>query len=207
MLLCDIGNTSYHFFDGKHHLKKDVMSFTPQSVEEKVYFISVNAAVKSKLQYLDNWIDLAAFVDRTPYYETMGIDRIFAAEAVKEGIIIDAGSAVTVDIVKNGNFMGGFISPGIAAMQKTYENISPALAYSFNFECDLDIMPKNSQDAITYGYLKTLYCEVMSHKLPIILTGGDAVQFKKIFQDAEIDENLIFRTMKKIIKENEDKLC
>ena len=207
MFLCDIGNTSYHFLDENGSYKERVEDFSPESISQKVYFISVNAAVSQKLHSLDNWIDLAAFVDKSQYYTTMGIDRIVACAAVENAIIVDAGSAVTVDVIKNRSFVGGFIYPGIAAMQKTYENISPALAYSFNFECDFDIMPKNSQDAISYGYLKTLHCEVMSHNLPIVLTGGDAVKFKYIFQDARIDENLIFNSMKKIIKENEDNLC
>jgi len=207
MLLCDIGNTSYHFFDGDREYKKDVKTFDPSSVEEKIYFICVNNNLHVKLKSLQNWIDLSLLIDKSEYYSTMGIDRIFAMQSVLDGVIIDAGSAVTVDVVKNGKFMGGFIYPGRDAMQKTYTNISPALSYSFNFECDLDIMPKNSQDAISYGYLKTLYCEVMSHNLPIILTGGDALEFKKIFTNAKIDTALIFNSMKNIIKENEDELC
>jgi len=207
MLLCDIGNTSYHFLDENKEYKQDVKIFDPSFVKDTVYYISVNKALHVKLKSLQNWVDLSAFIDKNKYYETMGIDRIFAVESVYDAIIIDAGSAVTVDVVKNGAFMGGFIYPGIQAMQKTYKNISPALSYSFNFECDLDIMPKNSQDALSYGYLKTLYCEVMSHNLPVILTGGDALEFQKIFKDAKIDTRLIFNSMKKILQENEDKLC
>ena len=207
MLLCDIGNTSYHFFNGEKTFKKDVKSFSPKTITQPVYYISVNAVVNKELTGLKNWIDLAAFVDNCLYYKSMGIDRIVALSSISNGVVVDAGSAVTVDVVRESKFCGGFIYPGIRAMQKTYENISPALAYSFNFECDLDIMPKNSQDAISYGYLKGLYCEVVSHKLPIILTGGDAERFKEIFKDAKIDEKLIFNSMKKIIKENEDRLC
>jgi len=207
MLLCDIGNSSYHFLDEQEEYKQNISSFDPASIKKRVYYISVNASLHAKLQSLSNWIDLSNYIDRDKYYKTMGIDRIFAVESIANGVVIDAGSAVTVDVVKNNKFIGGFIYPGIQAMQKTYENISPALAYSFNFECDFDIMPKNSQDAISYGYLKTLYCEVISHKLPIILTGGDALEFKKIFPDAKIDTALIFHTMKKIIQQNEDILC
>ena len=200
MILCDVGNTSYHFLDGDVSYKKDVKNFDPKSVKERVCFISVNAGVKEALKELTNWIDLSDFVDKNQYYETMGVDRIFAVEAVLNAIIVDAGSAITVDVVQNGKFMGGFIYPGVNAMSATYANISPALAYSFNFECDLDIMPKNSQDAISYGFLKPLHCEVTSRNLPIILTGGDARKFKKIFKEAKVDETLIFSGMKKIIK-------
>jgi len=205
MLLCDIGNTSYHFLEDDKEYKKNVISFNPKEITQVVYFICVNASVRKKLESLDNWIDLSAYIKTEKYYETMGVDRIFAIEAVKSCIIVDAGSAITVDVVKEGVFEGGFIYPGKRAMEQTYEKISPALAYSFNFDLDLDIMPKNSQDAISYGFLKTLYSEVSSHNLPVVLTGGDAQEFKKIFKNAQLDEQLIFKGMKKIIKEA--KLC
>jgi type III pantothenate kinase len=201
MLLCDIGNTSFHFLEDEKEYKKSVKSLDVTSVKQKVYYISVNASAITQLEDLDNWVNLAAYINKENYYETMGIDRIFALESVFDGIVIDAGSAITVDSVKNGVFMGGFIYPGKRAMEQTYEKISPALAYSFNFDLDLDIMPKNSQDAISYGFLKTLYKEVTSHNLPIILTGGDADEFKKVFKDAKVEKHLIFNGMKKIIKE------
>lgn len=207
MLLCDIGNTSFHFFDGKEEYKKDVDSFESSAITEDVFYICVNPQLKEVLKLLKNWIDISQYIDMSKYYSTMGVDRVFACEAISEGIIIDAGSAVTVDIVKNGVYQGGFIYPGIKAMSQTYKNISSALDYSFNFECDLDIMPKNSQDSISYGYLKTLYGEVMSHNMQIFLTGGDAKEFAKIFPDAEIDERLIFSGMKKIINNTKELTC
>ncbi|MFA6196491.1 MAG: type III pantothenate kinase [Sulfurimonas sp.] len=200
MLLCDIGNTSYHFLDALSDYKKEVSSFNPSSVKEKVFYICVNPHAKKILKELENWIDLSRHVEMKNYYKTMGIDRIVACGTVVNGIIIDAGSAITVDVIKDGVFQGGFIYAGLRAMQQTYKNISPVLDYSFNFELDLDKMPKNSQDAISYGYLKTLYCEVMSHKMDIFLTGGDAKEFAKIFPHATIDEKLIFKGMKKIMK-------
>lgn len=199
MILCDIGNTSYHFLEDERDDKESVTAFDPSSIKEKVYYISVNAAVNEVLKTLDNWINLQDKVNITNYYDTMGVDRIFACEAISNGIIIDAGSAITVDVVKDGLFQGGFIYPGVNAMAKTYENISPALAYPFNFDLDLNNLPKNSTDAISYGFLKTLHVEVMSHNMEIFLTGGDAKKLSSIFEDAKIDETLIFSGMKKII--------
>ena len=205
MLLCDVGNTTYHFLDDEKDYKFCVKDFKPDTIKEKVFYICVNLDVKIKLQNLDNWIDLSKFVNIKNYYETMGIDRIFACESVENKVVIDIGSAITVDIVKNSTFEGGFIYPGINAMQKTYENISPALSYSFNFELNLDKMPKNSVDAISYGYLKTLYVEVMSYNMEIVLTGGDASKFALIFRDAKVDNQLVFNGMKKII--NKANIC
>jgi len=205
MLLCDIGNTSYHFYDGVHEKKEDAASFDPRTVKEKVYYICVNGAVLQKLSPLANWVNLERHVDRSRYYETMGIDRIMACEAIKNGIVIDAGSAITVDKVQEGVFAGGFIYPGVRAMEQTYKNISSALDYSFNYKVDLDKMPKNSQDAISYGYLKPLQAEVLSHNTELILTGGDARKLACVFPRATIDELLLFGGMQKIIQRA--KLC
>jgi len=200
MILCDIGNTSYHFLDSEDSYKKNVMRFNPATIEEKVFYICVNPKINKTLESLINWIDISKYIDMKNYYKTMGIDRIIACEAINNGVIVDAGSAITVDVVKNGVFEGGFIYPGKKAMAICYKNISSVLDYDFNFSIDLAKLPKNSQDAISYGYLKNIYSEVNSYDLPIYLTGGDSKEFSKLFLSAKIDEMLIFKGMKKIIK-------
>ena len=202
MLLCDIGNTSYHFYDGSIEYKKNVEDFKPQTITQKIYYISVNSSVNRKLSSLKNWIDLGLYLDRSAYYETMGIDRVVACEVVNNGVIVDAGSAITVDVMRDGVFEGGFIYPGVNAMQKTYKTISPALDYEFNFSLDTKTLAKNSQDAISYGFLKLLYSEVLSHNLPIILTGGDGDKLQTLFDSATLNRHLLFHAMQKIIEKN-----
>ncbi len=199
MLLCDIGNTSLHFFDGSKGYKEDVESFDIFTYKQKVYYINVNPNLHVNLEKASNWIDLKQFIDFTKYYETMGIDRIMACEAVNEGIIIDAGSAITVDVMNSGSYEGGFIYPGVDMMQESYKKISTRLDYPFNFELNLDKMPKNSQDSISYGFLRLLYSEVMRHDKPIFLTGGNTTQLSQVFKNAHVDEMLIFRGMKTVI--------
>ena len=200
MFLCDIGNSSYHFYKDNKTFKKNIKNFDPSTIQEKIYYISVNNQVDISLKKLKNWISLENFVDRSKYYQTMGIDRIVACEVIEHGIVIDAGSAITVDKVQNGVYQGGFIYPGVYAMSQCYKNISPALAYPFHYGLNFDIMPKNSQDAISYGYLKTLYSEVISHQMPLYLTGGDAKLLADIFSDALVDELLLFKGMQKILQ-------
>ncbi|MDD2652533.1 MAG: type III pantothenate kinase [Sulfurimonas sp.] len=200
MLLCDIGNTTYHFLDGEKSYKEDAKLFNPFLVKERVFYICVNAEVRERIEPLENWVDLSLYIERKKYYETMGIDRIIACEAIAHGVVVDAGSAITVDVVREGVFEGGFIYAGVKAMQDCYKNISAALEYSFNFELDLDRMPKNSRDAISYGYLKPFCTEVLSYGMPIYLTGGDAKLFDKLFVDAYVDETLLFKGMTNIMK-------
>ncbi len=202
MLLCDIGNTSLHFFDGENDYKIDVKSFDSSSVQEEVFYICVNPQLKEVLKLLKNWIDLSLHVEMSKYYETMGIDRIMACEAVSDAIVVDAGSAITVDVVKNNVYEGGFIYPGVLAMEKTYKDISSALDYKFNLDVNLDKLAKNSQDSVSYGFLKTLQSEVSSHNMHVILTGGDAKKILSIFPEATLDERLIFKGMNKIYNKN-----
>ena len=202
MLLCDIGNTSYHFLDGTKDYKEDCESFNPSLVKENVYYICVNQKVSELLETLSNWIDLAEYIDMKNYYETMGVDRIVAISGKSNVVIVDAGSAITVDVIRDDIFEGGFIFPGLSAMMETYKRVSPALDYKLNLNVDLEKLPKNSQDAISYGILKTLSCEVYSYGLEILLTGGDAENLIKVFPEAHIDNMLIFKGMKNIIEKN-----
>ena len=200
MLLCDIGNSSYHFYDGVKEEKYFIEDFKPSEFKERVFYICVNPHVKTKLELLDNWIDLSLDVAMQNYYPTMGIDRVIACEAISDGVVVDAGSAITVDIVKDGVFMGGWIALGLHQLQKSYSEISSKLSYQFNYNLNFDIMPKNSQDAITYGALKPLCSEILSYGLPITLTGGDATKLAPFLEGAIVDELLLFKGMKKIIQ-------
>ncbi len=199
ILLCDIGNTSLHFFDGKHTCRMSVEHFDTTVPQAKVYYINVNPELEAKLQERSNWINIKPYVETAKYYESMGIDRMMVCEAVDHGIIIDAGSAITVDIMDHKTYCGGFIYPGVSAMQQSYANISSRLNDSFNFELDLDKMPKNTKDSISYGFLRPLYTEVMRHNKPVIITGGDAARLHRLFKSARVDELLVFKGMKQMI--------
>lgn len=200
MLLCDIGNTSVHFYDGRKNTKYLCNSFDFTSVTQEVYYINVHPECESQLQTLANWHDLRDLILWDNYYETMGIDRVVCCEAIDDGIVIDAGSAITVDIVKKGKFEGGFIYPGVKNMQETFARLSSRLDLSFNLELDLDKMPKNSTDAISYGFLRTLKSEVERHSGIIYLTGGDANALAFLFANVVVKENLIFEGMIKILE-------
>lgn len=207
MLLCDIGNTSYHFYDtvSQREWKEAAAGFAPSQIASRVYYVNVNSAVQPSLDKLSNWVDLRKYVAWEHYYDTMGIDRIMACEALTEGVIVDAGSAITVDVVRSGRFEGGFITPGLGALRSAYRSISPKLDSSFNFDMQLDKMPKNTTDAITYGVLGLLAQKVHSFALPVYLTGGDAPTLHPLFKTARLEPLLLFSGMQKIIQKA--KLC
>ena len=205
MILCDIGNTTIDWEIYGEYSKQSVEDFDPFLFTEMIYFVCVNSKVLPRICELKNWIDIARHIEWKKYYPTMGIDRIMVCEAISHGVIVDAGSAVTVDVMCHGDYEGGFIALGLRSVQEAYAKLSPALAWSFNFEVDLTIMAKNTPDAITIGYLAPLIEKIKSLGSPIIVTGGDSKVFSSFLDDAIMDNHLVFKGMRKLIEKGQ--LC
>ncbi|MGA9047135.1 type III pantothenate kinase [Sulfuricurvum sp.] len=200
MIYCDIGNTSVDLFCEGNRTKLSVDLFDPAALQGEIYFVSVNGVFNERIKTFSHWHDLRELIDWKKYYPTMGIDRIMVCEAIEEGVIVDAGSAITVDVMSGGVYQGGFIALGVRAAQEAYARLSPALDVSFNFEVDLTIMAKNTPDALTVGFLAPLIHKIESLGKPIYLTGGDARLLSCFLTEAIVEEDLIFRGMKKLIE-------
>ena len=198
-LLCDIGNTNFSFSNGK---SISVEHFDISSLDEKVFYISVNHYWEERLETEVNWINLRSYVDFSKYYESMGIDRIMCCEAVENAIVVDAGSAITVDMIRDAKHVGGYIYPGFTALAKCFKDISPRLEVSFNFDLDLATMPRNTEDALSYGAIAPLVSHIssLSNFLPVLLTGGDAERLLPLIPHSVIDHELVFKGMRKIIQ-------
>jgi len=123
----------------------------------------------------------------------VGIDRLLAAFAAtgKYGdspmMIVDAGSAITVDVVQDRIFHGGAILPGLVVQSETYPKISeklPLVPIPDLFSTVRPVYPgRNTKEAIrngiywgTIGAIRQFYEMVFSNKqdVRLILTGGDA---------------------------------
>ncbi|MBV5321476.1 MAG: type III pantothenate kinase [Sulfuricurvum sp.] len=200
MILCDIGNTSVDLFINGKRTKLCVENFDPATFEDDVYYASVNASINEGIRERTNWYDVRVFIDWDKYYPTMGVDRIMVCEAVEEGVIVDAGSAITVDVMHGGNYQGGFIALGLRTAQEAYSRLSPALDVSFNFEVDLAKIAKNTPDAITVGFLAPLIEKIERLGKPLYLTGGDGRLLSHFLSEAVVAEDLIFTGMKKLIE-------
>ena len=208
MILCDIGNTTYHFKDGK----KDFRIFLDDDIpkfNKKIYFISVNDKATAKLlKRYPQSINLKDIVTFTTTYKGIGVDRIIACSGVKNGIIIDVGSAITIDIMKNGNHLGGFILPGFRALRKIYPQISKKLKFNFEKNINLDKIPLDTTTAINYSIYSMIIEPILKiekkYKINIFITGGDGKLLLPYLKKYKVkyNKNLIFKNMKKIIKEN-----
>jgi len=200
MILCDVGNTYFHF-------NKDGRIFDEVSCslkKEKIYFISVNEKkTKELLKKNPKSVDLSKFVKFNTSYQGLGIDRIMACKTIEDGVVVDAGSAITIDIMAQGLHLGGYILPGIKAINDSYKNISEKLDKPFNFNVDTKVLPINTSEAISYGGIGMVisFIETVAKNQKIYFTGGDGSYLERYFDNSIYIKDLVFRGMKKTIQD------
>ncbi len=197
MVLYDSGNTNIkRYEDGRVTYVDDF------DVHESFYYVNVNPKIKD----FKNGIDLAPYFKFQTDYKGMGIDRIAACYSIEDGVIVDAGSAITVDIMTSGFHSGGFIMPGIGAYKESFANISTALIFNIDKDINLKILPQNTHEALNFATFKAPYLMIkeVAIKKKIYFCGGDGIFFSHFFKNSVYEKNLVFEGMKKVIKE---KLC
>ena len=153
--------------------------------------------------------------------ETLGKDRLAAAVGANELfpdqnlLVIDAGTAITYDLVSEKNqFIGGNISPGLEMRFKALNHFTgklPLVTYSDDFEQ----IGRNTTDAIRAGVQNGLLYEMAQNidyfnrnyqNLHIIMTGGDSIFFdKKLNYSIFVHLNLTLIGLNRILEHNAKK--
>ncbi|MBL3520466.1 MULTISPECIES: type III pantothenate kinase [Arcobacteraceae] len=204
MILCDIGNTTFHFLiDGKH--KKYFLDEKIPKFKDNIFYISVNEkATKKLIKKNPQAKNLSNIIKFDTTYKGMGIDRIVASIYQENTIVVDAGSAITVDIIENKIHKGGFILLGVHNFLKSYEKISKKLKVNFEKNINLDKIPLQTKDAILYALMKSIILPIKEVSLNknIIFTGGDGEFLSQFFENSQYKKDLIFENMKRIIDAN-----
>jgi len=207
ILLADIGNTHFHIYDGQkveHLTYEDAIEKYSQS---KLCYICVKHQLSDEIAGIKNWKNISSLMSIEGEYETMGVDRKALCLSHASGIFIDAGSAITVDVVKNGIYTGGYIFPGIKAMIKTYKEISPVLDSELDTKIELHRLPLTTKEQISYGIIASIKVLIEKHSesKTLYFTGGDGKFLSTFFDDVIYDDTLVFRGMLKAIKDK--KIC
>lgn len=123
--------------------------------------------------------------------ERLGVDRwlgvLAGYKAFGACFVVDCGSAITMDAVEEGGrHLGGYIAPGIRLMKESLK------LGTRNVPVDPDETPQGlmtpgstTHEAVSHGiYLAAIgqidlayerICELLQTRLPVILTGGDAL--------------------------------
>ena len=204
MILCDIGNTTFHFFINNKHKKYFVDEKIPKFNDE-IYYISVNEkATKKLLKNNPEAKNIEDIMNFQTSYKGLGKDRAVACSFYDNVVIVDAGSAITVDIMENAIHQGGFILLGMRSFISSYPKISKKLKFSFKKDINLDKIPLQTKDAIQYAMLKSIILPIKEVSLNknIIFTGGDGLALSKYFENSIYKKDLIFENMKRIIDAN-----
>jgi len=203
MWLIDIGNTNIKYYHDKK-IKVEKADKDVTFPDEKFYYICVNSTYHDRLKKLPHAINLEDKIMLQTAYKGLGIDRKIVSKAFKTGVIVDAGSAITVDIMTEGVHQGGFILPGVASFEQSFATISDALAYEIDAHINLDVLPQNTKDALSFATFQAIVAtiEKVRGDLPLYLCGGDGKKLLHFFKDAEYHEALVFEGMKEVIKES-----
>jgi type III pantothenate kinase len=195
LILVDIGNTHFHILEnGKIYDLKEA-----KKLSGEIFYVSVNEKKEKEFLKLNpNAINLKDLVNFNTNYKNLGIDRIMACKSVKTGTVIDAGSAITVDFMKENRHLGGIIFPGIFAYKRAFVTISEKLDKEFK---KTDNFPNSTQEALWAGSIGSVICMVEKFNIkPIFLTGGDGKYLRR-FIDGIYIKDLVFRGMKEVLKE------
>jgi len=154
---------------------------------------------------------------RTP--DTLGYDRIASAVGAyticphKNVLVIDAGTAITYDIVtEHGEFLGGNISPGLEIRFKALNRFTIRLPFMERPEAQPPLLGTSTRESIQSGVVNGLLFEMdgfieankQNHpKLQVVLTGGDANYFVgKLKSSIFVDLNLNLIGLNRILEHN-----
>jgi len=207
VLLADIGNTHFHIYNGKrveHLAYEDAIG---KYANESLVYISVKHQISDEIQQIHQWKNISDLVKIEGEYDTMGVDRRALCLSHRNGIFVDAGSAITVDVVDEGVYKGGYIVPGLKMMLASYKNISVALKTELKKNISLTQLPKTTKEQISYGIIASIKSLIDKHSEgnPLYFTGGDGKFLATFFKEAVYDEMLVFNGMRKVLKDK--KIC
>ncbi len=200
MIVADIGNSRIHIMDDDgaiYHL--DIDSAIERFGNKSVYYISVNHHISDRIKSLKSWVDVSDRLVMDGFYDGMGADRKAISLSMGDGIYIDAGSAITIDVVREGRYQGGAIIPGIKRLKESYASISKAL--SIEPEYNIDNFPLNTSAQIGYGIIAPIYSLILNirDKDTVWISGGDGRVLSQFIEDAVYDERLVFKGILKSI--------
>jgi len=197
VLLADVGNTHFHVYDGtkvEHLLYEDAIGRYQDKV---LYYISVNHQLGLEIEKIALWKNISSQIRLEGEYKTMGVDRKALCLSHDSGVFVDAGSAITVDVVEKGVYMGGFILPGLKAYVESYKSISSVLDIELNKALKLDCLPTTTKDGISYGIIASIKALIDQQRegKALYFTGGDGKFLSSFFEEVIYDEMLVFDGM------------
>ncbi len=147
--------------------------------------------------------------------ERMGVDRWLAMIAAysqiknqtkaKGFIVVDAGSALTVDVVdEKGQHQGGYIVPGLLMAQEAlFANTEQVIQYNESVEetasnIDYHKLGNNTLQCVEYGVVNQMVAMVkfLIDEYPdynVFFTGGDGAMLADYLKTGTVDKDLVLK--------------
>ncbi|SHF51369.1 type III pantothenate kinase [Mariniphaga anaerophila] len=238
-LIIDIGNTRTKFSvfnHGEEMISVPVDEFLPSHVDvllkehpsiDSVILSSVKNYSQELKKYLQKTFNTFIELDEeTPLpvencyntKETLGKDRLAAAVGAfhlypnKNVLIIDAGTAITYDLInEKGQYLGGNISPGLEMRFKALNHFTGRLPLVEKKDFG-KLFGQTTSEAIRAGVQHGTVFEVdkaietfkeFYKNLNVIITGGDTIFFdKKLKNSFFVHFNLIAIGLNRILEHN-----
>jgi type III pantothenate kinase len=130
----------------------------------------------------DRWLAMLASIERYPQQNLL---------------IIDAGSALTFDLVlANGKHQGGLIMPGLSVLRRSFAQFSNSTQ-----QVSLDLTANNTEEGWLAGtsqmLMSAINAQIEQHldnctDLIVVLTGGDAKMIVlKLHHQVKLHQNLV----------------
>lgn len=238
-LITDIGNNSakFYLFSGEQlvlHTRKNGVSYDVIAewkeqfgIERAIVSTVVDLTDEQKEQFLAIgcpivWFDNTTATPLNVEYgtpHTLGSDRIAAAVGAwneKPGnnlLVIDAGSAITVDFVdRRGIYKGGNIAPGIKMRLRALHEYTGRLPM-VEKEGETPSFGHDTETAIRSGVVKGICHEIDGYinetrekfgDVFVFLTGGDEKTLKNHLKNRIFaDKYLVAKGLKRILLDNE----
>lgn len=133
--------------------------------------------------------------------EMLGVDRWLAILAViargeDSAIIIDAGTACTIDVLENGHHIGGYIFPGVALARDAL--IANTDRIRFSEHVAISTAPgASTAECVQSGVWLTLYAatrEIIARapSARVFITGGSAGELAALGVEGDCVQGLVF---------------
>ncbi|MBU0650373.1 type III pantothenate kinase [bacterium] len=227
MKLCiDIGNTNAKFaiFEKDKLIEKFVirinqidLSFLKNYIG-KIESVSICCVVPSILTMIERFLfdkfKITPFVVTSRHNfgfdinydaDRIGVDRLVSMFGAKKKIdkknilLVDIGSAITIDLLRNNVFEGGVIFPGIYILKRSLAKGAELLTEG-EFEIPSGLLGQNTQEAINAGVyngisslINKYIAEYKTKDLMVVGTGGDIGIFKDARGFDVCDEDLVLK--------------
>ena len=131
----------------------------------------------------------------------LGVDRWLALLAIKArgesaAVIIDVGTACTIDVMNNGQHLGGYIFPGIAVARDALMANTEKIRFSEDPEPSISLGTDTAACVLSGVWLTVLAaCQNVIGRFPdatIYLTGGSAPELVALGLEAQLVDGLVF---------------